>query len=103
MIWLSVASAPVFAVGCSRSPTSSRGPSPPTRRARRSCALLWPIFALMQPLNGVVFALDGILIGASDGRYRALDGRRVPRVRRRARSRCGADGACAACGWRSWC
>jgi len=23
----------------------------------------------MQPLNGAVFALDGILIGASDGRY----------------------------------
>jgi putative MATE family efflux protein len=30
---------------------------------------LWPIFALMQPLNGAVFALDGILIGAGDGRY----------------------------------
>jgi Na+-driven multidrug efflux pump len=26
----------------------------------------------MQPLNGIVFALDGILIGASDGRYLAL-------------------------------
>jgi MATE family, multidrug efflux pump len=36
------------------------------------CALLWPIFALMQPLNGAVFALDGILIGASDGLYLAL-------------------------------
>ena len=36
------------------------------------CALLWPLFALMQPLNGVVFAIDGILIGASDGRYLAL-------------------------------
>lgn len=36
------------------------------------CALLWPIFALMQPLNGAVFALDGILIGASDGPYLAL-------------------------------
>ena len=46
------------------------------------CALLWPIFALMQPFNGIVFALDGILIGASDGRYLALvDGGRVPRVR----------------------
>jgi putative MATE family efflux protein len=33
------------------------------------CALLWPIFALMQPFNGAVFALDGILIGASDGPY----------------------------------
>ena len=36
------------------------------------CALLWPLFALMQPLNGIVFAIDGILIGASDGRYLAL-------------------------------
>jgi putative MATE family efflux protein len=36
------------------------------------CALLWPLFALMQPLNGVVFAIDGILIGAGDGRYLAL-------------------------------
>ena len=35
------------------------------------CALLWPFFALMQPVNGIVFALDGILIGASDGRYLA--------------------------------
>jgi putative MATE family efflux protein len=32
---------------------------------------LWPIFALMQPLNGAVFALDGILIGAGDARYLA--------------------------------
>ena len=30
---------------------------------------LWPVFALMQPLNGAVFALDGILIGAGDTRY----------------------------------
>ena len=30
---------------------------------------IWPLFALMQPLNGAVFALDGILIGAGDGRY----------------------------------
>ena len=35
------------------------------------CALLWPLFALMQPLNGAVFALDGILIGASDGPFLA--------------------------------
>jgi putative MATE family efflux protein len=32
---------------------------------------IWPLFALMQPLNGAVFALDGILIGASDGPYLA--------------------------------
>ena len=30
---------------------------------------IWLLFALMQPLNGAVFALDGILIGASDGRF----------------------------------
>jgi putative MATE family efflux protein len=30
---------------------------------------LWPYFALMQPLAGVVFALDGILIGAGDTAY----------------------------------
>jgi Na+-driven multidrug efflux pump len=30
---------------------------------------IWPIYALMQPINGLVFALDGILIGASDTRF----------------------------------
>jgi putative MATE family efflux protein len=30
---------------------------------------IWPIFALMQPVNGAVFALDGILLGAGDTRY----------------------------------
>ena len=30
---------------------------------------LWPLFALMQPLGGAVFALDGILIGAGDTAY----------------------------------
>ena len=51
-------------------------------------ALLWPIFALMQPLNGAVFALDGILIGASDGPFLAhVDGGGVRRVRGRA-ARC---------------
>jgi putative MATE family efflux protein len=30
---------------------------------------LWPYFALMQPLGGAVFALDGILIGAGDTHY----------------------------------
>jgi putative MATE family efflux protein len=32
-------------------------------------AALWPYFVLMQPLAGAVFALDGILIGASDTSY----------------------------------
>ena len=32
-------------------------------------AKLWPLFAVMQPLGGAVFALDGILIGAGDTAY----------------------------------
>jgi putative MATE family efflux protein len=34
-------------------------------------AILWPLFALTQPLAGAVFALDGILIGAADGPFLA--------------------------------
>ena len=30
---------------------------------------IWPLFALMQPANAAVFALDGILIGAGDTRF----------------------------------
>jgi putative MATE family efflux protein len=37
-----------------------------------AAAILWPLFALMQPLNGAVFALDGILIGAGDGPFLAI-------------------------------
>jgi len=33
------------------------------------CLRAWPWFAGMQPLAGVVFALDGVLIGAGDVRY----------------------------------
>jgi len=32
---------------------------------------IWPLFALMQPIAAIVFALDGILIGAGDGRFLA--------------------------------
>jgi putative MATE family efflux protein len=32
-------------------------------------ALLWPFLALMQPIGGAVFALDGILIGSGDTRF----------------------------------
>ena len=31
--------------------------------------VLWPLFVLMQPVGAAVFALDGILIGASDTRF----------------------------------
>ncbi len=39
--------------------------------------MLWPVLlvaALFQPLAGVVFVLDGVLIGAGDGRYLAWGG-----------------------------
>jgi putative MATE family efflux protein len=32
---------------------------------------MWPLFAIMQPAAGVVFALDGILVGAGDTRFLA--------------------------------
>jgi Na+-driven multidrug efflux pump len=40
-------------------------------------AKLWPVLlvaALFQPVAGVVFVLDGVLIGAGDGRYLAWGG-----------------------------
>jgi putative MATE family efflux protein len=40
-------------------------------RVWREARQAWPWFALMQPVAGVVFALDGILIGAGDTRYLA--------------------------------
>jgi putative MATE family efflux protein len=71
MIWLSVAAGGAFAVAMlvlagvlPRIFTSDAAVLDET-------ALLWPLFALMQPLNGAVFALDGILIGAGDGPYLA--------------------------------
>jgi putative MATE family efflux protein len=35
----------------------------------RQAHAIWPLFALMMPANGGVFALDGILIGAGDTRF----------------------------------
>ncbi|MGN6332872.1 MAG: MATE family efflux transporter [Motilibacteraceae bacterium] len=44
----------------------------PAVRAALSAALV--VAALLQPVDGVVFALDGVLIGAGDGRYLAVAG-----------------------------
>jgi MATE family, multidrug efflux pump len=69
MIGMSVAAGGVFAIVMlgliGVLPRAFTGDVDTLDRAR----VLWPIFALMQPLNGAVFALDGILIGAADGRY----------------------------------
>jgi len=71
MIWLSVglgaAFAAVMLLLSSVLPRAFTGDADVLDEA----ALLWPLFALMQPLNGAVFALDGILIGAADGRFLA--------------------------------
>ncbi len=36
---------------------------------RHQIELLWPFFCLLQPVGGVVFALDGVLVGAGDVRF----------------------------------
>ena len=36
---------------------------------RDQAAVLWPWLVLMMPLNGVLFALDGVLLGAGDLRF----------------------------------
>ena len=69
MIWLSVYAGIVFAVVM----LALQGVLPwvftsDDAVVERTQAI-WLLFALMQPLNGAVFALDGILIGASDGRF----------------------------------
>jgi MATE family, multidrug efflux pump len=38
-------------------------------RVYAQAAVAWPWFVLMQPLGGVLFALDGVLIGAGDLRF----------------------------------
>jgi putative MATE family efflux protein len=71
MIWLSVAAGAVFAALM----LALSGALPQVFTGDEAvldeAALLWPLFALMQPLNGAVFALDGILIGAGDGPFLA--------------------------------
>jgi putative MATE family efflux protein len=72
MIWLSVALGGVFAalmfVLSGVLPRIFTGDAAVLDEA----ALLWPLFVLMQPFNGAVFALDGILIGAGDGPFLAI-------------------------------
>lgn len=41
----------------------------PDPQVRAQALVAWPWFVVMQPIAGVVFALDGVLIGAGDVRY----------------------------------
>ena len=67
--WSVAIGAAVRRSSCSRSATSSRAlfTSDPAVIAKAN--EIWPLFALMMPFNGAVFALDGILIGAGDTRF----------------------------------
>ena len=71
MIWLAVYAGIVFAAALLLLepvlPRLFTGDAAVLERA----GAIWLLFALMQPLNGAVFALDGILIGAGDGPYLA--------------------------------
>jgi putative MATE family efflux protein len=69
MIGWSVAAGAVFALVLllliDLLPRAFTGDPAVVERARE----IWLLFALMQPANGAVFALDGILIGAGDTRF----------------------------------
>jgi putative MATE family efflux protein len=71
MIWLSLMLGALFAAGLLALhgilPRAFSGDAQVLEQSAR----LWPLFAVMQPLAGAVFALDGILIGAGDGAYLA--------------------------------
>jgi putative MATE family efflux protein len=72
MIWLSVAAGGLFAIALLALASVLPRIFTSDGAVLDETALLWPLFALMQPLAGAVFALDGILIGASDGPFLAL-------------------------------
>ncbi|MEU4568522.1 MATE family efflux transporter [Micromonospora sp. NPDC023956] len=55
----------VVAVGANLVPALFSGDP----EVREQAAAIWPWFVVIQPLGGVVFALDGVLIGAGDVRY----------------------------------
>ena len=55
-------------------PVCSAGCSPATTRCSDLLVPVLLVAALGQPVAGVVFVLDGVLIGAGDGRYLARAG-----------------------------
>jgi putative MATE family efflux protein len=69
MIWWSVALGAVFAVVLLPLDHAVPRAFSGDHAVLKQAAILWPFFALMQPLGGAVFALDGILIGAGDTAY----------------------------------
>jgi putative MATE family efflux protein len=72
MIWLSIGLGAVFAVAMLALVDVLPRAFTHDGAVLEQTTLLWPLFALMQPFAGAVFALDGILIGASDGPFLAM-------------------------------
>ena len=66
--------APCSASSCARPPRSSRRCSPTTPSSARPVAAAIVVAAVTQPVAGYVFVLDGVLIGAGDGRFLAVAG-----------------------------
>jgi putative MATE family efflux protein len=61
-LWAGLAFAVVLAAGWQLIPAAFTS----SDAVRQQAHLLWPWFVAMQPFGGVVFALDGVLIGAGD-------------------------------------
>ncbi len=59
---------------CGSAGRSSSACSVPTRRCRTLVAQVLVVVALVTPIAGIVYVLDGVLIGAGDSRYLALAG-----------------------------
>jgi Na+-driven multidrug efflux pump len=57
--------AAVLAVGHGLIPAGFTGDT----AVRHQASKLWPMLVLMMPVNGVLFALDGVLLGAGDLRF----------------------------------
>ncbi|HEX2176916.1 MAG TPA: MATE family efflux transporter [Nocardioidaceae bacterium] len=74
LMWWGIGSGVVFAVGLLllRGPIAPLFSSDPAVQELLAAVLV--LAALQQPVSGVVFVLDGVLIGAGDGRYLAWAG-----------------------------
>ena len=87
MVRWGVVSGVVHRACCSRRPARSSGRCSPATRASRTCSCpVLLVAALGQPVAGVVFVLDGVLIGAGDGTLPGLGGPGRPRGLRAGRA-----------------
>ena len=69
ILWSVVLGAAFGLVLVARRATRCSACSPRTPPSSAQAREIWWLFAALMPLNGAVFALDGILIGAGDTRF----------------------------------